>query len=122
VVIVVDDDFQVREALESLLASAQFRAVTFRSAEDVLKSGVLAEASCLITDVRMPTMSGLELRHQIKREYPNLPTIIITGHRDERIRQSALSGGAAAFLNKPIDPNELLRALYSAIADSGKEA
>jgi two-component system nitrogen regulation response regulator GlnG len=119
-VFVVDDDSEIREALESLLRSAEFSAVTFSSAEDVLKSGLLAEASCLITDTLMPGMPGLELLRRIQREYPKLPAIIITGHSDEQTRQNALSGGAVAFIYKPVDPNDLLRAVYSAIANSEK--
>ena len=120
-VIVVDDDFQVREALESLLKSAEFSSVAFPSAEDLLESGSLAEASCVITDVRMPGMQGLELQRRIEREYPKLPVIMITGHRDEQTRQRALSQGAAAFLYKPLDPNDLFHALYSAMSDSEKD-
>ena len=113
--IVVDDDAQVRESLESLLKSADFCAASFPSAEGALQSAILAEASCLITDVRMPGMHGLELQRRIKREYPELPVILITGHRDEEIRRSVLSEGAAALLYKPFDPNDLLRAIHEAI-------
>ena len=120
-VIVVDDDFQVREALESLLKSAEFRSVAFSSAEDLLESGFLAEASCVITDVRMPGMQGLELQRRIKREYPKLPVIMITGNRDEQTRQRGLSEGAAVLLYKPLDPNDLLGAVYSAMSDSEKD-
>ena len=120
-VIVVDDDFRIREALESLLASAGIRVVTFNSAEEVLRSRLLSQAACLITDVRMSTMSGLELWHLLQREYPKLPAIIITGHHDEQIRESALSSGAAAFFYKPIDPDNLLWALQAAIDASEKD-
>jgi FixJ family two-component response regulator len=120
-VIVVDDDFQVREALESLLRSAEFSVVTYSSADSALTSPFLAEASCLITDIRMPGMPGLELQRLIKHEHPELPAIIITGHDDEQTRQSALSGGATAVLYKPIDSDELLRALHSAIARPKKD-
>jgi FixJ family two-component response regulator len=120
-VIVVDDDLQVREALESLLKSAEFSSVAFSSAEDLLESGSLAEASCVITDVRMPGMQGLELQRRINREYPKLPVIVITGHRDEQTRQRALAEGAAVVLYKPLDPNYLFHALYSAMSDSEKD-
>jgi FixJ family two-component response regulator len=111
----MDDDSQIRESLESLLKSAEFSAAAFSSVEDVLHSGLLTEASCLITDVRMPGIQGVELQRRFKCEYPNLPVIIITAHRDERIRQSALSDGAAFFFYKPFDPNDLLGAIHSAI-------
>jgi FixJ family two-component response regulator len=114
-VVVVDDDAQVRESLEGLLKSADFMAAAFSSAEEALQSAILAEASCLITDVRMPGMQGLELQRRIKHDYPELPVIIITGHRDEHVRQSALSDGAIALLYKPFDPNDLLHAIQEAI-------
>jgi FixJ family two-component response regulator len=115
IVIVVDDDAQFRESLESLLKSADLGAAAFSSAEEALQSAILAEASCLITDMRMPGMHGLELQRLIKREYPELPVIFITGHRDEQIRQSVLSEGAVALLYKPFDPDDLLRAIHEAI-------
>jgi FixJ family two-component response regulator len=120
IVIVVDDDVEIREALESLLKSADFDAAVFSSGESALGYGQLAEASCLISDVRMPGMHGLELQWRVKSKYPALPVIIITGHRDEQIRQSALSEGAAFHFYKPFDPDDLLRAVRSAITDSEK--
>jgi FixJ family two-component response regulator len=114
-VIIVDDDSQVRESLESLLRAAAFTAVVFSSAEKVLQSGTLAQASCLITDMRMPGIQGLELQQLVKRDYPKLPIIIVTGYRDEHVRQSALSEGAISFLYKPFDPETLLRAIHIAI-------
>jgi FixJ family two-component response regulator len=97
------------------LKSADFGAVAFSSAEEALQSALLAEASCLITDVWMPGMHGLELQRRIKREYPELPVILISGHRDKLIRQSVLSEGAVALLYKPFDPNDLLRAIHEAM-------
>ncbi len=120
-VIVVDDDFQVREALGSLLQSAAFDVVMYSSADDALKSPFLPEASCLITDIRMPGMLGLELQRWIKHRHPELPAIIITGHGDEHTRQNALAGGAAAVLYKPIDSDELFRALHYATTRSMKD-
>jgi FixJ family two-component response regulator len=117
-VIVVDDDPQIRESLESLLKSAEFGAVAFPSAADALESAILAEASCVVTDVRMPGMNGLELQRRIKRDYPKLPIILITAHRDEEVRQSALSEGAVDLLLKPFDPNDLLRSIQVAIYNS----
>jgi len=116
-VIVVDDDSTVRESLESLLKSAAFNPVAFSSAEDLLESGLLARASCVITDMLMPGIPGLELQRQIKREYPRLPVIMISGHRAEEMKRRALSEGASAFLYKPVDPNDLLHALSLALSD-----
>lgn len=114
-VVVVDDDSQIRESLESLLKSAEFTAAGFSSAEGVLLSGLLAEASCLISDVRMQGIQGVELQRRLQREYPHLPVIIITAHRDERTRQKVLSDGAAFFFYKPFDPTELLEAVHSVV-------
>ena len=111
----MDDDAEVRESLESLLKSADFGAAVFSSAEEALQSAILAEASCVITDVRMPGMHGPELYRRVKREYPELPVILITGHRDEQIRQSVLSEGAVALFYKPFDPKDLLRTIHEAI-------
>ena len=122
IVIVVDDDSKVRESLESLLKASSFTAVLFSSAEKALQSGILAQASCLITDVRMPGIQGLELQQLVKRDYPKLPVIVITGHRDEQVRQSALSAGAVCVLNKPFDPIILLHAIHTGILGSARGA
>lgn len=115
IVIVVDDDSQIRESIESLLKSADFAAAAFSSAEDVLLSGLLADASCLITDVRMQGIQGGELLRRLRREHPHLPVIVITAHRDQRTRQNVLNDGAAFFFYKPFDPTELLEAVHSAV-------
>jgi FixJ family two-component response regulator len=120
--VIVDDDLQIRESIEGLLKSADFSAVAFSSAEDALESGLIAQANCLITDVRMPGMQGLELQCRVKREYPKLPVIVITGHRDRQTRQSALSEGAVLLLYKPFDPNDLLRAVHSAVYGFAKDS
>lgn len=120
IVIVVDDDSQIRESLQSLLHAAEFVTAVFSSAEDVLRSGMVAQASCLISDVRMPGMDGLELLRRIKHDDPGLPVIMITGHHDEHIRVSALANGAARLLYKPFDPDDLLAIVQTAIDDSPK--
>ena len=120
IVVVVDDDSQVREAIEGLLKSAEFGPVAFSSAESALASGLLAQSKCLITDVRLEGMQGLDLQRQVKDAYPMLPVIIITGHLDEEIRQSALSDGAVAVLYKPLNPDDLLQAIHVAIANSNE--
>jgi FixJ family two-component response regulator len=120
-VIVVDDDSQIREALESLLKSAEMNSVAFSSAEDSLESGLLGKATCVITDVRLPGMHGLELQRRIKREHPNLHVIVITGHHDEQVRERAITEGALAFFYKPLNSNDLLHALQSVMPDSGRQ-
>ena len=115
VVAAVDDDFRVRESIESLVASAGHTPWVFASAEEFLQSGAPELAICLITDVRMPGIDGLELQRRVRIQYPRLPVILITAHYDDEIRQRALSQGAAGFLHKPFDAAELLGAIDLAL-------
>ena len=115
IVVGVDDDFRVRESIESLVESAGYAALVFASAEEFLKSGALAEAICLVTDVRMPGMDGIELQRRVQLERAVLPVIFISAHQDEEARQRALDGGAIAFLYKPFDAAELLGAIQGAL-------
>lgn len=116
-VAVVDDDRRVRESVRSALESAGYDAVTFESAESLLRSGALARAACVIADVRLPGMSGTALQQRIRQEIGQLPVIFITAHDDEDVRRRARRDGAVAFLVKPFDGGELLR--YVARATSG---
>jgi len=88
------------------------------SAEEFLQSGSLHAADCMITDIRMPGMDGLELQRRVRLERPGLAVILISAHNDEEIRRRALSQGAAAFLNKPFDAAELLGTIELALNDS----
>lgn len=110
IIAIVDDDPRVRESLESLIESAGFRAQVFSHATDFLQERHLAETSCLITDVRMPGMDGLDLQRHVRFARPELPIIFITGHHDDVVEQRALAQGAAFFLCKPFDAGELLEA------------
>src|SRR5579863_1661052 len=101
IVAAVDDDFRVRESIKSLLESAGFAPVVFSSAEGFLQSGTLAAARCVITDVRMPGMSGIELQRRIRLERPTLPVILISARHNDEIRQKAIDDGALDFLYKP---------------------
>jgi len=92
----------------------------FASAEAVLASGTLGQAGCLVSDVRMPGMDGLELQRRVRVECPKLPVILISAHTDEQVRQRALREGAVAFLYKPFDGEELLRVIETAV-DHGSE-
>ena len=122
IVVGVDDDFRVRESIESLMESAGYAPLLFSSAEEFLQSGALAAAICLITDVRMPGMDGIELQRRIRLERPGLPIIFISAHSDEEPRQRALDGGAIAFLYKPFDGAELLGVIRSALNNNtGRE-
>lgn len=115
VVVSVDDDFRVRESIERLVDSAGYAPLVFSSAEDFLDSGTLAGATCLITDVRMPGMDGIELQRRVRLERPKLPVIFISAHSDDEIRQQALDGGAVAFMYKPFDGADLLSAIDRAL-------
>jgi FixJ family two-component response regulator len=108
---VVDDDASVRQALKRLLKSAGFHAEVFASAEEFLGSGRLAETACLVLDVRMPGLSGLELQDQLIATGCSVPIIFITAHGDEDARTRALERGAIDFLQKPFSDEALLNAL-----------
>jgi FixJ family two-component response regulator len=118
IVAVVDDDPRIRESLESLIESAGFKARVFPLAEDFLSGELLAEIDCLITDVRMPKMDGLELQRLVRLKRPELPVIFITAHHEDRIERCALAQGAAFFIRKPFDAQELLRAVRLALSKS----
>ena len=117
-VVAVDNDFRVRESIESLVESAGYAPLVFASAEEFLHSGAVAAVNCLITDVRMPGMDGIELQRHVRRERPKLPIIFISAHYDNAIRQRALEGGAVDFMYKPFDAGDLLGAIDRALNDS----
>jgi FixJ family two-component response regulator len=115
VVAVVDDDDLVRHALRRLLKASGLGAVAFGSAEDLLNSGQLREIACLIADVRMPGMSGLELQARLKAERCPIPIILITAHGDAKMRIQAMREGAVEFLTKPFDNAVLLEIVHAAV-------
>jgi len=115
VVSVVDDDDSLRSALEGLLKSAGLPAVAFASAEEFLTSGQQHRTGCLIADIRMPGMSGLELQAKLNAEHCRIPTIFITAHGDEKMRMQALRAGAVEFLSKPFDDEALLESVRAAL-------
>ena len=121
IVAAVDDDYRVRESIESLVASAGHTPLVFASAEEFLRSGAPSSAICLITDVRMPVIDGLELQRRVRLQYPRLPVILITAHNDDGIRERALSQGAAGFLYKPFDAADLLSAIELALSTSPED-
>ena len=114
-VAVVDDDESMREATQSLLLSAGFRAAVFASAEDFLQAPQRQDTACLIVDVRMPGMSGLDLQQQLARSRSAIALIFITSHEDDEARARALRAGAVDFLYKPFSDEALLRAIRSAL-------
>src|SRR5438874_609479 len=114
-VAVVEDDESYRAALQRLLKSAGLSVLAFASAEDFLKSGQQHETGCLITDIRMPGMSGLDLQAKLSAEHCPIPTIFITAHGDEKMRLQAMRGGAVKFLGKPFDSTMLLESVRVAV-------
>jgi FixJ family two-component response regulator len=112
---VVDDDESVRESLPDLLRELGFRAQAFSSGEEFLEADCMEETKCLILDVAMPGMSGLELQQELQREGHHVPIIFITAQRDESVRHRALQEGAVEFLYKPFSDTALLEALNLAL-------
>jgi FixJ family two-component response regulator len=114
-VAIVDDDDSMRNALDGLLKAVGFPARAFASAEEFLKSGEQHQTSCLIADIRMPGMSGLELQAQLNAESCKIPIIFITAHGDAKMRMQALRAGAVEFLSKPFDEEVLLESVRAAL-------
>ena len=115
VVFVVDDDDAVRESLEISLKLAGHQVESFASAPDFLASGAPSRPGCLVTDIRMPDMDGLELQEELKRRNSALPVIVITGHGDVPLAVRAMKAGAGDFLEKPFARDALLAAVQRAL-------
>ena len=114
---IVDDDKSVQSALQDLVESEGLSTLCFGSAEQFLDSGAQRNAACLIADIRMPGMSGLELRAKLKADRCRIPIIFITAHGDAKMQTQALREGALKFLAKPFDNTVLLEAVHAAIED-----
>jgi FixJ family two-component response regulator len=114
-VAVIEDDESYRVAVQRLLKSAGLAVQSFGSAEAFLNSGQQHETGCLISDIRMPGMSGLELQSKLNSDHCPIPTIFITAHGDEKMRLQAMRGGAVKFLAKPFDGETLLEAVRVAL-------
>jgi FixJ family two-component response regulator len=114
-VVVVDDEEAVRMAVQRLLKAAGLTVRSFASAEDFLKSGELSATGCLVADIRMPGMSGLDLLAELNRQHLPIPTILITAHGDENLRMQAMRAGAVKFLSKPVDGASLLDGVQAAL-------
>ena len=116
---IVEDDQPFRESMRKLVRALGYTVEAFPSAADFLASPLLPETACLVTDVQMPGMTGVELhRHLIDAGYA-IPTIVVTAYPDEVVRKSALNGGVVCYLCKPVDDEHLERCLRSAL-ESGK--
>lgn len=112
---IVDDDDSMRTALQGLLKSAELPAQSFASAEEFLKSRQHCQIACLIADIRMPGMSGLELQARLNAEHCRIPIIFITAHGDEKMRMQALRAGAVEFMAKPFNDEALLESVRAAL-------
>ena len=120
VISVLDDDPYVRAAINNLLESRGYMVHTFASAEEFLKSTVSADTSCVIADVQMPLMTGIDLLTQMRAQGSATPFICITAFPDDSVRARALKAGAICFLGKPFAPTDLMQCLDRALA-SGDE-
>jgi FixJ family two-component response regulator len=112
---IVDDDNGARDALGRLMRSLGYNAFTFASAVEFLKSEKLRDTSCLITDLHMPGLSGLDLQNRLIAEGHCIPTIFMTGHPDDDARARAMKAGAVGFLSKPSKDDHLLACLETAL-------
>ncbi len=111
---IVDDDALARDGIEELVESLGYKARTFVSAEHFLESGVIAETACLITDLQMPGLNGLELQEALRSQGYRIPIILITAFPNEKHRIRALEGGALGFLSKPFGESSLIQWLAAA--------
>jgi FixJ family two-component response regulator len=114
-VAIVDDDELMRDALRGLLKAVGLPAQEFASAEEFLESGQRHQTACLIADIRMPGISGLELQAKLNADRCRIPIIFITAHGDEKMRMQAMRAGAVEFLAKPFDDEALLDSVRAAL-------
>jgi FixJ family two-component response regulator len=112
---IVDDDDALRNSLDDLLQSVGFRVQGFASAEAFLQANHAPETACLILDVRLPGMHGLELQRQLVAAHWGMPIIFVTAYADDDVRARALAAGAVAFLYKPCREEDLLHAIEAAL-------
>ena len=113
---VVDDDESMREAVRGLMKSLGYTAEAFASAEEFLNSRQVLRTSCLIADVHMPGMTGLDLHRHLVASRKTIPTILITAYPDDSVRERALGDGVACYLSKPFDENDLLACIRSSLS------
>jgi FixJ family two-component response regulator len=121
IIAIVDDDEPLREALVSVMKAAGYSARTFASAEEFLACGDCDEAACLILDVRLPGISGIELQKQLTEAGRQLPIVFVTAHGDAALRDSLMRAGAASFLYKPVRSDALLKEIRRALGSNGAD-
>jgi FixJ family two-component response regulator len=112
---IIDDDQHFRESMQQLVELLGYDVETFPSAADFLTSRFLPETACLVTDVHMPEMTGVELHRRLIKLGYAIPTILVTAYPDEAIREQALKDGVTCYLSKPVDDRDLERCLRSAL-------
>lgn len=112
---IIDDDPLARDGIGELVESLGYQAVTFNSAENFLQSGVIAQTACVISDLQMPGLNGLELQEAIQSQGYSTPVILITAYPNDRHRTRALDNGAVGFLSKPFNEETLINCLDAAI-------
>ena len=118
VISIVDDDASFRRATARLVRSLGHAVAAFSSAEEFLSSDRLRNTACLISDVQMPGMSGIELQNQLRAQGVRLPVIFITAYPESKAREQALAAGALGFLNKPFNEDKLIACLDQALSES----
>jgi FixJ family two-component response regulator len=118
-IFIVDDDLSVGTSTARLVRTSGMRAETFASARDLLNSGRVVEAACLILDVRMPNMDGLELQRRLRETMQRVPVILFSAQATEEEKNRALRSGAVAFLRKPVSKDALLRIIHLALESPG---
>jgi FixJ family two-component response regulator len=116
---IVDDDELIRDAATGLIKSLGYNAVAFASAEDFLSSRQLSQTACLIADINMPEMSGLDLHRELSASGKPIPTVLITAYPDDGVRKRALSAGVIGYLTKPFEEDDLLACVRSALTRAG---
>jgi FixJ family two-component response regulator len=118
-VAIVDDDESIRNTTKDLLESAGYSAAVFSLAASLLKSRRLSQVRCLIADIRMPEMTGLELHHHLVASNRTIPTILMTAYPDERTQGQAIKANVVCYLIKPFAPDELLASVRRAVQSHG---
>jgi FixJ family two-component response regulator len=121
VISIVEDDAAVRAAMENLVRSLGFDVYTFASAEEFLQSYRMAETACLISDVQMPNMSGVELQAHLADRGFSIPTIFMTAFPDESVKRRAMDAGAVGFLHKPFNGKALSQCILDAFSQGGEK-
>ena len=112
---IVDDDVLARDGIRELVESLGYKTTVFELAEHFLESGLIAETTCLITDLQMPGLNGLELQEALRSQGYQTPVVLITAYPSEKHRKRALENGAVGFLSKPFDDEALIECLTAAI-------